>query len=64
MNARVIDNPEQIVNEVKDFFVNVGPTTEKEVPKVPNLSPEHFLKNRNQFDFIIAHAYLMKRWWK
>ena len=48
MNGRVIDNPKQIVNEVNDFFVNVGPTTEKE-------SPEHFLKNRNQFNFIIAH---------
>ena len=52
MNGRIIDNPKQIVNEVNDFFVNVGPTAEKEVP---NLSPEHFLKNRNQFNFIIAH---------
>ena len=55
MNGRVIDNPKQIVNEVNDVFVNVGPITEKEVPKVPNLSPELFLKNRNQFIFIIAH---------
>ena len=55
VNGRVIDNPKQIVNEVNDFFVNVGPITEKEVPKVPNLSPELFLKNRNQFNFIIAH---------
>ena len=55
VNGRVIDNPKQIVNKVSDFFVNVGPNTEKEVPKVPTLSPDHFLKNRNQFNFIIAH---------
>ena len=55
VNGRVIDNPKQIVNEVNDFFVNVGPNTEKEVPKVPTLSPDHFLKIRNQFNFIIAH---------
>ena len=54
MNGRVIDNPEQMVNEVNEFFVNVGPNTEEEVPKVPTLSPDHFLKNRNQFNFIIA----------
>ena len=48
VNGRVIDNPKQIVNEVNDCFVNVGPITEKEVPKVLNLSPELFLKNRNQ----------------
>ena len=34
---------------------NVGPETEKNVPKVPNKSPEQFLKNRVQFEFIIAH---------
>ena len=49
-----------MANEVNDFFVNVGPNiwlmklmisllmlgpnTEKEVPKVPNMSPEYFLK--------------------
>ena len=27
VNGRVIDNPKQIVNEVNDFFVNVGPIT-------------------------------------
>ena len=37
------------------FFVNVGPNTEKDVPKVPNILPENFFKNRNQFNFIIAH---------
>ena len=35
--------------------MDVGPETEKNVPKVPNQSPNQFLKNRNQFDFIVAH---------
>ena len=30
-------------------------TTEKSVPKVPNLSPDQFLKNRIQFEFMVAH---------
>ena len=44
VNGRVIDNLKQIVNAVNDFLVKVGPNTEKEVPKVPTLSPDHFLK--------------------
>ena len=57
INGRTIDMPKQVVNEVNNFFVNVGPNTEKEVPKVPNIAPEKFLKNRNQFNFIIAHIF-------
>ena len=38
------------------FFVNVGPNTEESVPKVPNISPSKFLKNRNQMKFVIAHV--------
>ena len=33
----------------------MGPETEKTVPKVPNISHEKFLKNRNQVNLIIAH---------
>ena len=55
VNGKIIDNPKRIVNELNDYFVNVGPNTEKAVPKVPNISPEHFFKNKNRFNFIIAH---------
>ena len=54
INGKVIDEPKMVVNEINNFFVNVGPNTEKDVPKVPNIFPE-FLKNKNQFNFIIAH---------
>ena len=54
INGRIIDVPKQVANEVNNFFVNVGPNTEKEVRKVPNILPENFLKNKNQFNLIIA----------
>ena len=57
INGEVVDNPKQIVNELNDYFVNVGPNTERIVPKVPNISSAYFLKNRNQLNFIIAHIY-------
>ena len=44
-----------IAEKLNNFFVNVGPETEKNVPQVPNASPEKYLKNRNQFELIIAH---------
>ena len=55
INGRIIDVPKQVANEVNSFFVNVGPNTENTVPKVPNVLPDNFLKNRNQFELIIAH---------
>ena len=55
INGKTIDDPIAIANGFNNFFVNVGPETEKTIPKVPNMSPNKFLKNRNQFNLIIAH---------
>ena len=52
INGKVNDEPKMVVN---NFFVNVGPNTEKDVPKVPNIFPEKFIENKNQFNFIMAH---------
>ena len=38
---------------VSTIISNVGPETEKSVPKVP--PPSVYLKNRNQFELIITH---------
>ena len=39
------------------FLVNVGPpSTEKSIPKVPNISPSKFLKKHNKIIFVIAHV--------
>ena len=51
INGRTIDVPKQVANEVNNLL---GPNTE-DVPKVPNILSENFLKNRNQFNLIIAH---------
>ena len=54
-NGQIIDEPAKIAEKLNNFFVNVGPDTEKTVPRVPNASPEKYLKNRTQFELIIAH---------
>ena len=55
INGNIIDDSKDIVDSVNNFFVNVGPETENNVPKTEHISPEKFLKNRNQVNFIIAH---------
>ena len=55
IGGKVIDDDKMLANNFNRFFVDVGPTTENSIPKVPNLSPSKFLKNRNQINFVIAH---------
>ena len=55
INGKIIDDPQAIANSFNNFFVNVGPETDRSIPTVPNISPSKFLKNRNQFNLIIAH---------
>ena len=53
----IIDNPLDVSNKFNNFFVNVGPSTERDIPVTPTdrISPQKFLKNRNQLNFIISH---------
>jgi len=53
INGQVIDNALDISNSFNNFFVNVGQKTEKEIPIV-NRSPESFLKDRNDFNFLLT----------
>ena len=46
----------EIATNFNSFFVNVGSSTEKSIPKVPNIVPSKFLKNRNQVNFVIAYV--------
>ena len=55
INGKVIDDPKDIAENINEFFANVGPNTEKTVPIVSHYTPQTFLKNRNQFELIIAH---------
>ena len=52
---KIIDNPKKVAETLNNFFVNVGPNTEINIPINPKIKPEKYLKNRNQLNFIIAH---------
>ena len=55
VDKKVIDDPKEIVTALNDFFVNIGPNTEKTIPRNPILRPEKYLKDKNQIEFLIAH---------
>ena len=55
IGGKIIEDDNELATNFNNFFVNVGPKTEKTIPKVPNVSPSKFLKNRIQTNFIIAH---------
>ena len=57
VNDKEINNPKEIVETINDFFVNVGPNTEKSIPRNPIINPEKYLLNNinNQPEFLIAN---------
>ena len=59
VNGQIIDNEKEIATNFNNFFVNVGPSTEDSIPKLPGLSPTRFLKNRNLTNLIIAHISML-----
>ena len=54
IGGKIIDDDQELATNFNEFFVNVEPSTENTIPKVPNI-PTKFLKNRNQINFAIAH---------
>ena len=54
IDGKIIDDKE-LATKVNNLFVNVGTNLEKTIPKVPNISPSHCLKNLNQINFVVAH---------
>ena len=42
------------MEEVNNYFVNVGPNTERSIPRNPVTKSNIYLKNRNQVNFLIA----------
>ena len=54
IGGKIIDSDKELATNFNNFFVNVGLSTEKTIPKVPKVSPK-FLRNRNQINFIITH---------
>ena len=44
VKGKIVEDPLEITNNFNNFFANVGPETEKSVPKVPNMSPNNVFK--------------------
>ena len=55
VNNKVIKNHKEIEESLNNFFINVGPNTERNIPVNPKIKPDQYLKNRNQLNFLIAH---------
>ena len=55
INGKIVAEPKDIANHINNFFVNVGPDLENSIPKVNHISANQYLKDRNQFNLIIAH---------
>ncbi len=53
IDKHIINEPKQIANTMNNFFVNVGPSTDKIIPKIP-ISPKIFLKNRVESNFSLS----------
>ena len=55
IGGKIIVDDKDLATNFNDFFVNVGPSTENAIPKVPNILQTKFLKNRIQVNFVIAN---------
>ena len=53
VNGKEINYPQKIGNTFNNVFANVGPNTDKTIP-TPFKSRSSYLKNRINFDFVIA----------
>ena len=56
IDNRFIQDQNIIAEEFNKFFSIIGSDTEKKLPINPVIQPTKYLKNRNEFEFIIAHV--------
>ena len=56
IDGKIIDDDKDIATSLNTFFSKVGPTTEENIPKVPNIPPSKFLRDQNRITFVIAHV--------
>ena len=53
--GNIISNSSEIAESFNEYFVNVGPETEKSIPRVNHISPSKFLKDRIVNNFVLGH---------
>ena len=56
VGGKLINNPRDVSNKLNEFFVNVGPITEDNIPKTQNVSAIKFMKGRINYAFLIMHV--------
>ena len=56
IEGKIIVNHKEIATNLNIFFTNIGPNSEANLPKVKNISPGKFLRNRNHLNIIIAQV--------
>ena len=55
IGGKIVVDDKEVASHFNKFFVNVGPSTEKTIPKAPEVLLSKYLRNCNQMNFIIAH---------
>ena len=55
IDGKIIDDDKDIATSFNTFFSKVGPTTEENIPKIPNIPPKS-LRDQNRIIFVIAHV--------
>ena len=55
IGGKIVVDDKEVASHFNKFFVNVVPSTEKTIPKVPEVLPSKYLRNRNLMNFIIVH---------
>ena len=55
INGKIIAEPKSVANHINDFFVNVGPELDNNIPKINHITANNYLKDRQQVNLIIAH---------
>ena len=53
VNNKIIDNAKEIAESLNDYFVNVGPNTDKNIPHNPVINTEKYMQTRIQYNFLI-----------
>ena len=53
-DGKSLTSDQDIANEFNNFFANIGPLTEKCIPRNPIADPKKFLKDRIQTDFLLT----------
>ena len=53
VNNKIIDNTKEIAESLNEYFVNVGPNTDKNIPHNPVIKTDKYMQTKIQSNFLI-----------